>query len=446
MIKRYLILAIGVIIAVSSTFGQQDYPVLRYTRGQLQLESGNGELFDFGGGKDAQKQGYSKVYYLFTDSSFVFLSSQYNRSRDDYYDDYKYKFAIKHTDSTTRLVYDGDWERNRVVSSKNIRKGGYGFYWKYRSVVMFDAINEKNTDNKYTVALVVLPVPSQDTLMTKPELTNKHIRKGNLTANLKIGRTGRIVFDSIWIDGIPQENVTYNSGDYQRDTPYYRNDPHAKVAIDMPVSNNQKQINVTVFYRLLRPDGIIIPQVKVLSVPIRTDFPFVLVVVLVASAAILGLWVGHKLHRKNVINAPQPSSFAIEKRLREELEDIKIHCKYLEDKAAKREHDLSQKLTKVADKYRHERDKYKDEIEIYKHERDKYQHEVHNLMKELEDARCREYTSEDSDEFRHRCDKVVAEIDALYEELRRNGDSMSTSVVAEKIRQLEKIIIVKRNK
>lgn len=407
MIPRCLLLAATVFVFLSSIWGQHNCPLLEYKYGQITLKSGDGELFYLGSGSDANKQGYSKVYYLFTDSTKVYISS-------DYYGKKGYKLAIKNTNPISRWFIGDKWLNRSFITQKEVRSSScLWLSWEKRARILFDTKDEQTTDVNYTVALIVLPTPPRDTFITTHILINKKIKKGKLTANLQIGRTGRIVFDSVWIDSIPQQNIIYN-GSYKRDTPYYRQDPHANIEINMPISWLQKKISVIVFYRLLSPDGYIIPKSEVLMIPIRNNFLFLylsIALALIVILLLLLLWI----YKKNKRNK-QTSNVL-------ELNNTCI-CDHTEDI----ETDIENQLIKT------------------RNELERKEQQVHELRNQLEKAKNKKYTPEDSIEFRRRCDDVICGIDEIYNDLIQNGNSMTPNEVAEKIRQLEKKINIIQQK
>lgn len=277
-------------------------PMLQYNNGRLTLLCGPGALYDLGGDENARKQNLAHIYYLFTDEPFIYIYCDYTPGGSYGYTN----LAILNSDTNDYWYYGVEGFSpmpERTISCRTVQESTlFGLHWNERVEVLFDTKDHQNKSHAYTVELVILPTPPYGTNITRCTIEDKNIQDGLLTGDLIIERTGSIVFDSFQIDGISQHEVTYNSGK-KRDTPFYRIDSHAKIALRQPVAPNQRNLTVTAFYRILQPDGSITNRSEDIIVCLRPSFPYAIVGVAAALVAVIILLVRLIAHSKGSRNS-----------------------------------------------------------------------------------------------------------------------------------------------
>ncbi len=426
MIKRRIYIAFIILALAPVVWCQDQSPEIKYnykSKGKfVTLEKGNGTLYDFWGGHTATLQGYRHRYYLFTDSSNVYISNSthgtamYSNSFDSI-DNSSYWFS----DDTPRFY-------NRRIPNYDLDKHkGLGFHWTNRAHVLFDTWDSINTDSNKTVILIVLPQPPLDTLITSTKLSKKRFSHDSLRANLRIERTGRIIFDSIFVEGLSPENISYHKNGHIHDTPYYRDDDaYADLHIHVPCHRTQDSITATVFYRYLETNGSITPHSTELKIPVNhINFPFIPVGIGIILAAALSVML-IEINKQRKASAPEREVRRIEhnrdkdkiERLRNRISLLEKQLKEAKDVIKKAETDSATITAKIREQ----------------------ETALEDMAQKVEAAKNREYTAEDSAEFRRRCDAVCTDIDALVIELRSTGDSE----LADKVLDLKKRIFIKK--
>lgn len=247
------------------------------------VHRGEGNLYQYD--DRAHAQGYRHIYYLFTDHDTIYIKANYSSCLDqqqtpvkesDSYTSHSRSawkpeingkvFAyttIKEDDKRSSWMVDGMYKSGLLtiqdLSSKSVclvRQHGQ------RSKVLLGVAQTGKgieKDSTATVYLLVLPKPSADEITCVPKESKFSFFGNKMSGTLQVHRTGRYVFDSVYVEGKPLDaaSLHYHGRPDHRDTPFYQDSfATAELTIDsLPLYYLQSAVTVSVYYRYLNPNG-----------------------------------------------------------------------------------------------------------------------------------------------------------------------------------------------
>lgn len=430
-----LVLAIAVQAQDSSvtiTFdGQKDPPT-------VSLVEGEGTLYHYSKQSDIKYRG---IYYLFTDAPVVKIAPNSRLANKRYLSfDTNDKNSEWLKNETTILGND-----TFITQSMLDDKNTISFKWDVRAHLLISAMDYGRSDKNHTLLLVVLPMPPQDTMITK---IDKYVTvdKESCMINgfVTIHRTGRIIIDSVYVEG-RKAHTTFHNGSHEHDTPYYRNEGFADVTIHCPWDQESREIDLVVYFKRFNDKGTMDRihtdfKLSLFEKSFFSKYWWAIVVVIIVVLAIVALVI--LLIRKNS-NAGPSSGDTI--KLQKEIEMLKRERCLLEDKAEREEQkrqECEHHLVKELEQKEKEISKLMNDQKCIEKE---YEHRLHErLMKKEEEIRKMMASQEnrEREEFVQKCEELINEI----EKVRAKGykDNASLTALDDRLMALERIIIIKK--
>lgn len=431
-----LVLAIAVQAqdpSVTITFdGQKDPPT-------VSLVEGEGTLYHYYNQSDR----YRGIYYLYTDASVVKMAPKSRLANRSCY------LSFDTNDRKSEwLKNDTTILGNDAVITQSMLDDMYpiSFKWEERAHLLISAMDYDQLDNRYTLLLIVLPMPPQDTIITKID-KDITVDKDSCMINgsVTIHRTGRIIIDSVYVEG-EKANTTYHYGSHKRDTPYYRNEGFANVKIQCPWNQESSELDLVVYFTRFNDNGTMDHshtdfKLSLFEKSFFAKYWTAIVVVILVLLAIVALVI--LLIRRN---SNAGSSSGDIRKLEKEIDKLKKERRRLEDECAERvamarkeyEHRLKDQLQQKEEEIRELKDHQKC---IKKEYESRFEDQLARKEVEISQLMAAQ-ESKQEEEFAQKCEELINEI----ERIRAMGykDNASLAALDDRLRALERIIFIKK--
>ena len=254
-------------------------------------------------------------------------------------------------------------------------------------------------DSNVTIYLLVMPKPSADAITCEPRDSRFSFFGNRMSDTLQVHRSGRYVFDSIYVEGKPLDtaHLHYHGRKDHRDTPFYQDsNAIAKLIIDdLPLYYLQSAVTVSVYYRYLAPNGNIEngkTDIQVRIGRLRYLKLYILIGLVVAGGLfwLVRMLVAHKGGGSNVSQ--------------DELQRLKHASE--------------------------ENEQRKQKIQALENEIKRLNNEINRLKKSPKSRKA-----VDGNEFNEKCDEVKTKLDNLYAMLKDGKCDLATA--AESVREME---------
>ncbi len=396
---------------VTLTFDCQQTPP------SVTLLDGKGTLYHY---RKEPTERYRSIYYLHTDAQTIRIDPQSKLSKG-------YYLAFNTSDSNSTWYSDGTTLGNDVrINQYQLNYKSISFRWKEHADVFISTKYRENDsiDNKHRVYLVVLPTPPKDTLISSVEkdiVVDK--RRGTIRGSVTLHRTGRIIIDSVFVEGV-KAKATYSKDHLNRDVPYYGNNGFAEVEIRRPWPPRIKELNLTIYHTLFNSNGDMMPSQMDLKIDLfegREPFfaKYWWVFVLLGLAGLVLMLIINRIRRNNGPDSVQ--------HLRNEIKQLTKENEHFSRALVK-----TNELLKSAEIKNIELQKQAD-LSI------SYQEQIQTLNQEVERLSQPTQAAIDEASFLQKCNQLVEEIEKIKESLHGNP---AMAELDEKLRQLQKIIFI----
>ena len=364
-----------------------------------------------------QTSEYRGIYYLFTDVHQIEIAPDSKLAKEC-----TLKFNPYDTESVWIL---GDTLPNSTIITQNnlMNKRPLSFKWNERAHLLINANNRGEPDKSKTLFLVVLPMPPEDTCFFSFKNDIRVDKKnGTLSGSVTLYRTGRVVIDSVYVEG-GKAPTTFRNGSGKHDSPYYRKQNDAKVEIDRQWTPGTKDIGLIVFFRQFNNDGTITTNQKEIRIDLfeKSFFENYWWVFAALGIALLVLAILIILRNRRNNN---PESI---RQLRSKIKQLTLENER-----------LSKTLVKTNDRLKSAESKNR-ELQKQSDLSISYQEQIQTLKQEVERLRQPTQAAIDEATFLQKCDQLLEEIEKIREPLHGNP---AMADLNEKLRQLEKIIII----
>lgn len=389
---------------------QQDPP-------SVTLLDGKGTLYHY---RKEQTKFYRSIYYLHTDAQTIKIDPQSKLSNG-------YYLAFNTSDHISTWYSNNKTLGNDVrISQSQLNSKGISFRWEEHADVLISTKYRDNDsiDNKHRVYLVVLPTPPKDTLISSVEkdiVVDK--RRGTIRGSVTLHRTGRIIIDSVFVEGV-KAKATYSKDHLNRDVPYYGNNGFAEVEIRRPWPPRIKELNLTIYHTLFNSNGDMTPSQMDLKIDLfegREPFfaKYWWVFVLLGLAGLVLILIINWIRRNNDPDSVQ--------HLRNEIKQLTKENERLSRALVFCNHQLESLKTENTWLKKQENNNKLNYIE-----------RIDELEKEVKRLSQPTQAAIDEAAFLQKCDQLIEEIEIIRRPLHGNP---ALADLDEKLRQLEKIII-----
>ena len=283
--KKILLAIMALAVSITAVSGQKmaiqnDCPTLTLDKGDLLLSKmGDGNLYRYD--DRAHAQGYRHIYYLFTDHDTVYIQacSSVKQNTSSYKIScapYKISCApqingklfsyttIKEDDKRSYWMVDGVKQSDRSMNTQKLNNNSVCLVRQHgqRAKVLLGVAKTGRgieKDSNVTIYLLVMPKPSADAITCELRDSRFSFFGNRMSDTLQVHRSGRYVFDSIYVEGKPLDtaHLHYHGRKDHRDTPFYQ-DSYATAELtidDLPLYYLQSAVTVSVYYRYLAPNG-----------------------------------------------------------------------------------------------------------------------------------------------------------------------------------------------
>ena len=394
---RHIILLFALLLAATASLAKNANVTIAFDclgkTPTVNLVSGDGALFYYG-----QNSDYKGIYYLFTDAPVVNIAKGSKLAPG--YD----KLAFDENDSRSVWIAGGDTIGNGALIYQKLLDSGkkVAFSWSERAHLLISAADRQKISRNYTLFVVVLPMPPENALIGVKDSLTVDRDKDLITGSVTLYRTGRVIIDSVYVEG-KKAPTTFRKSKSNKDTPYYREEGFAQVEVNCPWRQDGA-IALSVFCTRFNNDGTMAPWTENLVISHSDEghkksgliVPWWVVVVLaiVIAALIVAVWLGFR-KREQI-------PFIVNDR---ELQQLREKLAHLTKQQAQ--------LTKENERLKKMRTSQPQSVQVII----------------------------DETSFAQKCDTLFEEIEKIRSELQGNPTFRD---VDEKLRILEKTIIIER--
>ena len=362
-----------------------------------------------------QTSEYRGIYYLFTDVHQIEIAADSKLAKGC-------TLTFNPYDTESVWISGDTLPNNTVIDQNKLNGHPFSFKWNERAHLLINANYRGEPDKSKTLFLVVLPMPPEDTCFSSI-INDIRVdkRNGTLSGTVTLYRTGRVVIDSVYVEG-EKAPTTFRNGASDHDTPYYRKQTDAKVKIDRQWIPGTEDIGLTVFFRQFNNDGTITNNQKDIRIDLFGNSFFEeywwAFVALGIALLVLAIMLIFRRRRNN-----NPES----------IQQLQSKIKQLtkENERFSRALVKANELLKSAEIKNRELQKQAD-LSI------SYQEQIQTLNQEVERLSQPTQAAIDEATFLQKCDQLIEEIEKIRGPLHGNP---AMADLDEKLRQLEKIII-----